>query len=109
MLTWLWIRRDGKALAAPLRSCPVLAIIGRPCVRHSAWLELTLLALPRHFCALHTRRDFSCDYCLHCPLIGEWDFNLCATPRAQGGLVPELASIGTLRQLYIKGQELSGD
>ncbi len=42
-------------------------------------------------CAL--RSDWGCDNCLHCPLIGEWDFNLCAQPLAQGRLAPELASI----------------
>lgn len=55
------------------------------------------------------RRDLGCDTCLHCPLIKEWDLTLCATPLARGGLAPELASIGTLRQLFIKGQEISGD
>ncbi|KAI7845437.1 hypothetical protein COHA_000989 [Chlorella ohadii] len=54
------------------------------------------------------RIDWSCDNCLHCPLIGEWDFNLCAQPLAQGRLAPELASISSLRQVYIKGQNLSG-
>lgn len=39
------------------------------------------------------RLDWSCDNCLHCPLIREWDFNLCAQPHAQGRLAPELANI----------------
>lgn len=39
------------------------------------------------------RLDWSCDNCLHCPLIKEWDFNLCALPHAQGRLAPELANI----------------